>query len=132
MDAIFETKSKAPSYKSGVQTQRSSKNLNGQNHLKRITKETLQKLNASKRSRQEGDVRSRQQETASGIQSLVIKKRALQHKTDIFGEDKDVRLIKESNMNTAQVHAFNRYITQLEEDAIKQKRFSVNEFQKNR
>ena len=35
-------------------------------------------------------------------------------------------------MNAVQINAFNRYIAQLEEDAIKEKRFSVNEYQKNR
>ncbi len=60
MDKIFETKSVAPSLKSVAQTQRSSRNMNNEtNQLKRITKETLQKLNASQKSRQEGDVRSR-------------------------------------------------------------------------
>jgi len=69
---------------------------------------------------------------ASGIKSLIIKKRIQQQQNQIFGADKERQIINGTTMNKAQLDAFNRHINNMEEEAIAAKRMSIIELNINR
>ena len=70
------------------------KQSNPVNTLKKITKEALTKLN-------EDRIQKDQQSVASGIKSLIIKKRIQIQQNKIFGDDRDKQLINGTTMNKA-------------------------------
>lgn len=95
------------------------------NTLKKITKETLSKLNDDRLSRD-------QQSVASGIKSLIVKKRIQIQQNKIFGADKEKHIINGTTMNYAQLDAFNRHIARMEDEAIQAKRMSIIELNINK
>ena len=104
-----------------------SKNDEDNRGLNKITKQALSQLDRDPKQQLRNLPPSKQfSETQSGIKSLVIQKRIQAHQHNIFGENAEPETDLTKNM--AYQEAFKRYLKDMEQEAIRDKRISMEEY----
>lgn len=103
-----------------------SKNDEDNRGLNKITKQALSQLERDPKQVRNLPPSKQFSETQSGIKSLVIQKRIQTHQANIFGKQAEPET--DLTKNLAYQEAFKRYLKDMEQEAIRDKRISMEEY----